>query len=79
MKLSSIDMPAVHELQALGYTKPECLAIIEREIYRLSSVDRSKLDSLCYCEHLKEEEALDKIRSVKRTRFFQYIQRFVFL
>ncbi|MGR5066635.1 hypothetical protein [Photobacterium sp. DNB22_13_2] len=79
MKLSSIDMPAVHELQALGYTKSECLTIIEREIYRLNMIDRSKIDSLCCSEHLKEEEALDKIRSIKRTRFFQYIQRFVFL
>ncbi|PSU30487.1 hypothetical protein [Photobacterium lutimaris] len=79
MKLSSIDMPAVHELQALGYTKSECLTIIEREIYRLNMIDRSKIDSLCCSEHLKEVEALDKIRSIKRTRFFQYIQRFVFL
>ncbi|MCQ1058620.1 hypothetical protein ACQKPX_17630 [Photobacterium sp. DNB23_23_1] len=79
MKLSIIDMPAVHELQALGYTKSECLMIIEREIYRLNTTDRSKIDSLCCSEHLKEEEALDKIRSMKRTRFFQYIQRFVFL
>ena len=79
MKLSTIDMPAVHELQALGYTKSECLTIIEREIYRLTSTDRSQIDTLCCQQHLRQEDAVDKIRNVKRTRFFQYIQRFVFI
>lgn len=78
MKLSSVDMPAVHELQALGYTKSECLVIIEREIYRLTATDRIMIDSMCGSQHLKKQEAVDKVRSIKRTRFFQYIQRFVF-
>ncbi|MBC7004255.1 hypothetical protein BIZ37_16955 [Photobacterium sp. BZF1] len=79
MKLSSVDMPAVHELQALGYTKSECMNIIEREIYRLTTGDRSKIVEMCESQCLKKQEAVDKIRSIKRTRFFQYIQRFVFL
>ncbi|PSU06825.1 hypothetical protein C9J03_14810 [Photobacterium gaetbulicola] len=79
MKLSSIDMPAVHELQALGYTKSECITIIEREIYRLSSTDRSYIDAMCDSQQLRKDEALDKVRRMKRTRFFQYIQCFVFL